>query len=85
MNNNLGQHLGELEITDLIGESVANAAQRRQQFTDNSLVDITEGEAKNIEGGQKVYPVIPCPPQALPYNPNCPFIIGIILVDPITL
>ncbi|MDJ0845906.1 hypothetical protein [Crocosphaera sp.] len=85
MNENLGKHLGELEIADLIEESVANAAQRRQQFAENSLVDITEGEAKNIEGGQKVYPLIPCPPQALPYNPNCPFIIGIILVEPITL
>ncbi|MDJ0658002.1 MAG: hypothetical protein QNJ42_00770 [Crocosphaera sp.] len=52
MNKNLGQHLGELEIVDLIEESVTNATQRRQQFLDDSLVDITEDEAKNIEGGE---------------------------------
>ncbi len=30
MNENLGKHLGQVEIADLIEESVANAALRRQ-------------------------------------------------------
>nr|AVH79517.1 hypothetical protein [Synechococcus sp. PCC 9341] len=89
MNENLGQNLGELEIADLIEESVANAAQRRQQFMDNSLVDLTEDEAKNIEGGLSHAPIEPIggfvpfplkPPIVLGMYP---FPIGIIIKDPI--
>ncbi|MDJ0729012.1 MAG: hypothetical protein QNJ33_03375 [Crocosphaera sp.] len=51
MNKQLGQDFDELEIADLIEESVANAAQRKQQM-DNSLVDISKEEATNIKGGK---------------------------------
>ncbi|ACK66693.1 conserved hypothetical protein [Rippkaea orientalis PCC 8801] len=47
----MNKHFGQIEIADLIEESVANAAIRRQQMAENSLVDVTEEEAKNIEGG----------------------------------
>ncbi len=52
MNENLGTHLGNIEIADLIEESIANATQRRQQVIKDSLVDIPEEEAKNIQGGE---------------------------------
>ncbi|EAZ92779.1 hypothetical protein [Crocosphaera chwakensis] len=51
MNENFSRHLGEVSITDLVEESVANAAQRKQEFMEHSLEDINEEEAKYIEGG----------------------------------
>jgi hypothetical protein len=51
MNENLAKHLGQVEIADLIEASVANAALRRQQVLEDSLIDISDEEAKNIEGG----------------------------------
>jgi hypothetical protein len=83
MNENLRNHLGQIEIADLIEASVANAALRRQQVMEDSLIDVSDEEARNIEGGKGVHPVIPCPLLAIPHNPNCPFIIGIIIQDPI--
>ncbi len=57
MNNNLDKNLGQIEIADLIVDSVANATQRRQQFIKDSLVDIPEEEAKNIQGGESLPPL----------------------------
>lgn len=74
MNKNFGKDFGELEIADLIEESVANAAQRRQQFAEDSLIDITEEEARNIEGGLKS-PILVFPD---------PTTLGIIIKDPCT-
>lgn len=54
MNENFDKHSSELEIADLIGESVVNAAKRRQQVMEESLVDLTEEEARNIEGGASI-------------------------------
>ncbi|MEA5535815.1 hypothetical protein [Crocosphaera sp. XPORK-15E] len=51
MNENLAKHLGQVEIADLIEESVANAAIRRQQVMEDSLIDVSDEEAKNVEGG----------------------------------
>lgn len=85
MNENFAKHSGELEITDLIEESVANAAQRRQQLMEESLVDLTEDEARNIEGGLSIAPIGPIikPPIVLGLiSPHPPFPIGIILKDP---
>ncbi len=78
MNENLGRHLGNIEIADLIEESVANATERRQQFIKDSLVDIPEEEAKNIQGGKITIP-FPDPNTCTPEL--C--IIGIIItIDP---
>lgn len=90
MNDNFSKCSGELEIANLIEESVANAAQRRQQFTEDSLVDLTEEETVNIEGGLSLAPHIPITPipikppiiLGLIYPPH-PFPIGIIIKDPI--
>ncbi len=83
MNEHLGKHLGELEIADLIEESVANAAQRRQQFVEDSLVDITEDEAKNIEGGLSFTPLVYPDPTTLGIiiEPCCTTV-GLIAIDP---
>ena len=48
MNENFGNYSGELEIANLIEESVANATQRRQQCMEDSLIDLTEEEAKKM-------------------------------------
>ncbi len=90
MNENFSNYSCELEIADLIEESVANAAQRRQQLMEESLVDLTEDEARNIEGGSSIAPIDPIgglvpfkPPIVLGLiYPHPPFPIGIILKDP---
>ena len=81
MNENLGKHLGQVEIADLIEESVANAALRRQQVVGDSLVDVTEEEAKNIEGGK----LSVLGPIKFPCCPICPpILLGIILWPPVS-
>ncbi len=79
MNENFGKHSNELEIADLIGESVVNAAKRRQRVMEESLVDLTEEQARNIEGGLTFIPV---KPTTLGFIKPWPFPIGIIIVDP---
>ncbi|GBF80661.1 hypothetical protein [Aphanothece sacrum] len=78
MNENLRNHLGQVEIADLIEASVANAALRRQQVLEDSLIDISDEESKNIEGGLAFLP-----PIVLGIFYPDPFPIGIILKDPI--
>ncbi len=80
MNENFDKHSSELEIADLIGESVVNAAKRRQQVMEESLVDLTEEEARNIEGGASIEVIKP--PTTLGFIQPWPFPIGIIIVDP---
>ncbi len=81
MNENFGNYSGELEISNLIEESVTNAAQRRQKFIEDSLVDLTEEEAKNIEGGLSLLP--PPNPTTLGLIDHKPFILGIIIKPPL--
>ncbi len=78
MNKNLGKHLGQVEIADLIEESVANAALRRE----DSLVDVTEEEAKNIEGGISIYSVAVDPKTIKPICCYPPIMMGMIIEAP---
>ncbi len=71
MKDDLEKNLGQIEITDLIVDSVANATQRRQQVIVDSLVDIPEEEAKNIQGGESSIPI------PIPFDPNDPCIVGL--------
>ncbi|WP_107668000.1 hypothetical protein [Cyanothece sp. BG0011] len=73
MNKNFGKHLGEVAITDLVQESVVNAAHRRQQCLEDSLVDINEEEAKNVEGGLT----------STPLKISFPTTLGMIIEEPI--
>ncbi len=81
MNENFGKHSSELEIADLIGESVANASKRRQQVMEESLEDLTEEEARKIEGGAKCDLIKPPIITVGIYYPD-PFPIGIIIKEP---
>ncbi|MEM8780293.1 MAG: hypothetical protein AAGF26_15770, partial [Cyanobacteria bacterium P01_G01_bin.49] len=51
-------HSNQVEITDLIEESITVATHRRQQGVENSLIDASEAEIKNIEGGLAIPPII---------------------------
>ncbi|MEM8780292.1 MAG: hypothetical protein AAGF26_15765 [Cyanobacteria bacterium P01_G01_bin.49] len=74
----MNKKFDHVEISDLIEESVANAALRRQQIVDDVLIEISEAEAKNIEGGKQIYPLKPY----CSFDPHCPFIIGIVIIEP---
>jgi hypothetical protein len=63
MNPNQRKYHGQIEITDLIAETVSNAAARRNQVldTEEPLSSLSDEQAKSVTGGQ-ILPISPITP-----------------------
>ncbi|MDJ0842828.1 hypothetical protein [Crocosphaera sp.] len=62
MNEKLSQHLSQIDITDLIEESVENALSRRQQGLDleDDLLEVSNDNARILKGGFHTCGMVGC-------------------------
>jgi hypothetical protein len=83
MENN--KRFNNLEISDLIDAAVDNAVARRNQPSEEALLEVSEEEANNIAGGALVKPIIAgyFPPITVGKIAYPPTTIGLIATDPV--
>lgn len=62
MNEKLSQHLSQINIGDLIEESVENAVSRRQQNSDleDDLLEVSNEDTKTLRGGLHICGYVQC-------------------------